>query len=114
MRRIATLALLALAAACTGRQVEVGTGPETAAAAEGSVSVRVSNSLAQAVNVYVVTNGQEAFVGQVAAQSTQLLTVRGVAAGTTATLRAREVDGRRTYERENVSLAAGTLDWRVP
>jgi hypothetical protein len=112
--RIATLVLLALAAACTGRQVEVRTGPETAAATENAVSLRVTNSLTQAVNVYLVTDGREAFVGQVAAQSTQLLTVQGVTAGASATLRAREVDGRRTYERANVGLSAGVLEWRVP
>jgi len=114
MRRIAPLVLLALAAACTGRQVEVRTGPETAAAVESAVSLRVTNSAQQAVNVYVVTNGQEAFVGQVAAQSTQLLTVQGVPSGSSVPLRAREVDGRRTYERANVALAAGVFEWRVP
>jgi hypothetical protein len=113
MRRLAPLVLLALAAACTGRQVEVRTGPETAAV-ESAASLRVTNSAQQAVNVYVVTNGQEAFVGQVAAQSTQLLTVQGVPSGSSVTLRAREVDGRRTYERANVALAAGVFEWRVP
>ena len=114
MRRIATLALVLLAAACTGRQVEVRTGPEGAGAVEAAASLRITNSSTQAVNVYVVTDGREAFVGQVAAQSTQLLTVQGVDAGATVTLRAREVDGRRTYERANVALSAGVFEWRVP
>ena len=114
MRAIATLALVALAAACTGRQVEVRTGPDAAGAVESAVSLRVTNSLAQAVNVYVVTEGREAFVGQVAANSTQLLTVQGVAAGSTVQLRAREVDGRRTYDRNDVALSAGVFEWRVP
>jgi len=114
MKRFATLALLVLAAACSGRQVEVRTGPETGAAVETAASLRVTNSLTQAVNVYVVTEGREAFVGQVAAQSTQLLTLQGVNSGASVTLRAREVDGRRTYERTDVAVTGGTFEWRVP
>ena len=110
---LATLALLALAPACTGRQVEVRTGPE-APATQGSVSVRVTNSLTQAVNVYVVTGGVETFVTQVPAQGSQTAAVQGVAPGATVTLRARQVDGSRTYERANVVLTSGVFDWRVP
>lgn len=113
MIRSVAVALLALAVACTGRQVEVGTGPETGAAVEAP-AVRVTNSLTQAVNVYVVTEGREVYVAQVAAQATQQVAVQGVAAGANVTLRAREVDGGRTYERANVTLGAGVLDWRVP
>lgn len=113
MIRFVAVALLALMAACTGRQVEVGTGPETGVAAQAP-ALRVTNSLTQAVNVYVVTEGREVFVAQVAAQATQQLTVQGVAAGATVTLRAREIDGGRTYERANVALGSGVLDWRVP
>ncbi len=111
MRVIATL-LLALTVACTGRQVEVGTGPATAAP-ESAPLLRVTNSLPQAVNVYVVTAGSELFVGQVGAQATQQLAVQGVAAGASVTLRARQVDGRNVYERANVVLS-GVFEWRVP
>ena len=111
MRALATL-LLAFAVACTGRQVEVGTGP-TPASVEAAPLLRVTNSLPQAVNVYVVNGGAEMFVGQVGAQSTQQLAVQGMAAGASVTLRARQVDGRSAYERTNVVLS-GVYEWRVP
>ena len=110
---LALLAPLAFAPACSGRQVEVRTGPE-APATQNTASVRVTNSLTQAVNVYVVQGGLETFVVQVAAQSTQTAAVQGVSPGATVTLRARQVDGGRTYERPNVSLGTGVFDWRVP
>ena len=114
MRRVIAIALLALSAACTGRQVEVGTGPQTPAGVQGAPALRVTNSLAQAVNVYVVMGSGEMFVGQVAAQSAQQLTVQGVTAGASVTLRARGVDGRNVYERANVTLGSGVFEWRVP
>jgi hypothetical protein len=39
--------------------------------------------------------------------------VAGISAGTTVTLKARTVDGTRTYSRENVYLASN-FEWRVP
>ena len=111
MRALATL-LLALTVACTGRQVEVGTGP-AAEAPESAPLIRVTNSLARAVNVYVVNGSSEMFVGQVGAQATQQLAVQGVASGTSVTLRARDVDGGNVYERANVVLS-GVYEWRVP
>lgn len=111
MKAFATI-LLALCVACTGRQVEVGTGPATQGV-EAAPSLRVTNSLAQAVNVYVVDGGTETFVGQVGAQATQQLTVRGMQAGSAVTLRARQVDGRNVYERANVVLS-DVYEWRVP
>ena len=111
MRALATL-LLALTVACTGRQVEVGTGP-VAESPEAAPLLRVTNSLSQAVNVYVVTGASEMFVGQVGAQATQQLAVQGVALGASVTLRARQVDGRNVYERANVVLS-GVYEWRVP
>ena len=110
----AFVAVLALAlAACTGRQVEVGTGPEQAAS-QGAVSLRVTNTLTMPVNVYVVRNGTETFVRQIGAQSTQEVSVAGVDPGATVTLRARQVDGVRTYERADVTLSGGVYEWRVP
>jgi hypothetical protein len=110
----AFVAVLALAlAACTGRQVEVGTGPEQAAT-QGTAALRVTNTLGMPVNVYVVRNGTEMFVRQVDANATQQLTVQGVEPGATVTLRARQVDGVRTYERANVTLGGGVYEWRVP
>ena len=111
MRAFATL-LLALAVACTGRQVEVGTGP-AAEAPESAPLIRVTNSLPQAVNVYVVNGASEMFVGQVGAQATQQLAVQGTTPGASVTLRARQVDGRNVFERTNVVLS-GVYEWRVP
>ncbi len=112
VRVVAALALLT-AVGCTGRQIEVQTGAETQAPA-AAPTLRVNNTLAQAVNVYVVAGGNEIFVRQVAARSTAEVPVRGVTAGTMVTLRARQVDGRQVYERPDVVLDAGVFDWRVP
>ncbi len=95
--------------ACAGRQVEVRTGPPPAA----DVSIRLTNNLSQAVNVYVTTGGTDVFLKQVAANSVEVLPVSGIAAGTTVTLKARTVDGTRTYTRDNVYLATN-YEWRVP
>lgn len=113
-RAAAMIALAALLTGCTGRQVEVGTGPETAQNSEAAVSLRVTNTLAQAVNVYVVTGGSELFVRQVAARGTEQFVVQGVPAGTAVTLRARQVDGRQVYERADVVLQGGVFEWRLP
>lgn len=95
--------------ACAGRKVEVRTGPQPAA----DVSLRFTNNLSQAVNVYVTTGGSDVFLKQVAANSVEVLPIAGIAAGTTVTLKARTVDGTRTYTRDNVYLAT-SYDWRVP
>ncbi|HEX2722971.1 MAG TPA: hypothetical protein VHM24_08635 [Gemmatimonadaceae bacterium] len=107
--RIATLALVVAAVACGPRQVEVSTGPQPAA----DVSVRFTNNLTQAVNLYVTSGGTDVFLKQVAASSVEVVPIRGLSAGTTVTLKARTVDGTRTYSRDNVYLAAN-YDWRVP
>ena len=107
--RIATLALLLATVACGPRQVEVSTGPQPAA----DVSIRFTNNLSQAVNLYVTTGGTDVFLKQVAANSIENVPVRGLNAGTTVTLKARTVDGTRTYSRDNIYLAAN-YEWRVP
>ena len=104
-----SLALVIATTACAGRKVEVRTGPQPAA----DVSVRFTNNLSQAVNVYITTGGTDVFLKQVAANSTEVLPVQGIAAGTTVTLKARTVDGTRTYTRDNVYLATN-YEWRVP
>ena len=113
-RAVAVIALAGLLAGCAGRQVEVGTGPETAPASENAVSLRVTNNLAQAVNVYVVEGTREIFVRQVPGRGTEQFQVGGVAAGSTVTLRARQVDGRQVYERSKVTLQGGVFEWHVP
>jgi hypothetical protein len=105
---LATAALLG-AAACGPRQVDVETGATPDAA---STSLTVTNNSAQQVNIYVETGGTELFVGQVAPNSTQTLTVSGVAAGASVTLRARPV-GQTTGWSRNVTLS-GNTSWTVP
>jgi len=65
------------------------------------------------VNVYVTTGGTDVFLKQVSANSVEVLPVAGIPAGTSVTLKARTVDGTRTYSRDNVYLATN-YDWRVP
>jgi hypothetical protein len=77
------------------------------------VSLRVTNNLTQAVNVYVTNAGSDIFLKQVAANSTEAMTVPGVPAGATVMLKATPVDGSRTYTRDNVTLTA-SYDWTVP
>jgi len=108
---IASLALIVAAStsACGPRQVEVTTGAQPAA----DVSIRFTNNLTQAVNLYVTSGGTDVFLKQVAASTVEVVPVRGLATGTTVTLKARTVDGTRTYTRDNIYLAAN-YDWRVP
>lgn len=105
------LAALALSAvtACGPRQVEVRTGPQPAT----EVTLRVTNNLAQAVNVYMVSSGNDVFLKQVAANSAASMSVPGVSAGTTVSLKATPVDGSRTYTRDNVTLSS-LYEWQVP
>lgn len=105
---MASLSMLALAA-CGGRQVEVRTGPEPTA----DVALHVTNNLSQAVNVYVVSGGNDIFVKQVAANSVEHVPVSGVPAGATVNLRAVTVDGTRTYSKTNVTMS-GMYEWRLP
>ncbi len=103
------LAVAASTSACGPRQVEVTTGAQPAA----DISVRFTNNLTQAVNLYVTSGGTDVFLKQVAAGSVENVPVRGLAAGATVTLKARTVDGTRTYSRDNIYLAAN-YEWRVP
>ena len=107
---IASLALVVAAtSACGPRQVEVTTGAQPAA----EVSLRFTNNLTQAVNLYVTSAGTDIFLKQVAANTVEQVPIKGLAAGTTVTLKARTVDGTRTYTRDNITLAS-SYDWRVP
>ena len=105
----ASLAMAVVLTACGPRQVEVTTGPAPAA----DVSIRLTNNLTQAVNLYVTSAGTDVFLKQVAAGSVEVVPVRGIAAGTTVTLKARTVDGTRTYTRDNIYLSSN-YEWRVP
>ena len=102
-------ALTISATACGPRQVEVTTGAQPAA----DISIRFTNNLTQAVNLYVTSGGTDIFLKQVAASSVEVVPLHGITAGQVVTLKARTVDGTRTYSRDNVSLAAN-YEWRVP
>jgi hypothetical protein len=102
------LSMVALAA-CSGRQVEVRTGPTPAA----ETAIHLTNDLSQAVNVYVVSGGNDIFLKQVAANSVEHLPIAGVPAGATVNLRAVTVDNTRTYTKNNVTLTS-MYSWRLP
>lgn len=111
MLRIMTAVFFAIAAAgCGPRQVQVETGTPSSS----EVALRVTNNLSQAVNVYISGGGTtEVFVKQVGASSSEWVPVQGFSAGTIVTLRARTVDGARTYHKDNVVLES-MYEWRVP
>lgn len=97
------------AAACAPRQVEVRTAPSTAT----NVALQVTNTLQQAVNVYVTAGGQDTFLRQVPANSTQIVPVQGLPVGTTVTVKAVTIDGTSTYKKDNVVLS-GTYNFHLP
>jgi hypothetical protein len=116
--RVPLLALaLAAAAACGPRQVEVRTAPTTTT----EQSVRITNNLSQAVNVYVVdgasgtsgTTPGEMFLRQIPPNTVEKVPVLNVPAGRTVYFKAVTVDGSRTYQSRNVPLN-GTFLWSVP
>ena len=111
-RLIALFALLLPGAAtlggCAPRAVEVRTAVD-----RPEVTLALANDTDRAVNVYVVVGGTELFLRQVAARSTVALPVRGVTSGSTVTLRAVSMDGRKRYEQPGV-VATGTVRWALP
>ena len=100
--------LMAAATACGPRDVDVRTSP-----AKSETSVRVTNTLGQAVNVYVLSGDNEIFLRQVPANTEARLSVPNVPSGSTVRLRAVTLDGSRTYTSDSVVLQ-GTYPWRVP
>ena len=108
MRMLTVVFLVAAIAACS-RKVEVNTAPTPSS----GVAVHLTNNASQAVNAYVTSNGSDIFIGQVAPNSEKTLAVSGVSSGSTVMLKARTVDGARTYTKDNVSLTS-SYDWTVP
>jgi hypothetical protein len=109
MRKLILAVCLSASAVACSRKVEVQTAPAVAS----QVQLKVTNTASQAVSVYVTGGGSEIFLKQVAANSTETLSVPGVAAGSTVRLRAMLADGSRSYTREGVVLN-GTFEWRIP
>ncbi|MDP1860952.1 MAG: hypothetical protein Q8K82_19920 [Gemmatimonadaceae bacterium] len=101
--------VLMLGSAACSRQVTLQATP--AAAVE--VSIKVTNNTTQPITVFVQAGGTEITLKQVAARSTEILSVPNVAAGTTVRLRATLADGSRSYTRESVVLN-GVFEWQVP
>jgi hypothetical protein len=109
MRALLAGVLLVATVACGGRQVKVETAPKTSAA----VTLHFTNNDNSAVNVYVVNQGTDLFLKQVAANSTEDLPVAGIASGTQVRLKATRTDGSKTYTSDPMALNA-TTTWRVP
>ena len=111
MLRILTAVVFAVTAAgCGPRQVQIETGASTS----NEVALRVTNNLSQAVNVYISGGGTtDVFVKQIGANSSEWVPVQGFTVGSVVTLRARTVDGARTYTKDNVVLE-NMYEWRVP
>jgi hypothetical protein len=107
MKRL-LLALVVSATAC-GPRVEVRTAPPQAQ----QNAIQLTNTLAQAVNVYVNYNGTDQFIQQVRANTALRLPVSGIPAGATVTVKAITVDGTRTYSAQNVVMN-GTYNFSVP
>lgn len=108
---IAALTLL-LATACGPRQVEVRTAPSQS---ENAPTIHFTNNLPQPVNVYVTTGGNDLFVGQVSANTTSDLVVRGVTSGSSVALKAVTMDAARTYTPPNRSvILEGRYNWTIP
>ena len=110
MRALLAGMLLIVAASCGKRQVKVVTAPKAAAAA---VSLHFTNNDNNAVNVFVVNEGTDLFLKQVAPNSTEDLPVAGIATGTQVRLKATRSDGSKTYTSDPMPLSANTT-WRVP
>ena len=109
MRKLVLAVLVMVSAAACSRKVEVQTAPSVSSA----VQLKVTNTAAQAVSVYVTGAGSEIFLKQVAPNSTETLPVPGIAPGTTVRLRAMLADGSRSYTRDGVVLN-DVFEWRVP
>jgi hypothetical protein len=101
-------ALLIATAACGPRTVAVTTGDQPAS----EVSLRVTNNLSQAINVYIRSGASDVFVKQIAANTVEWVPIQGFRAGTSVTLMARPVSGTPTYS-QSVVLSQ-SVEWRVP
>jgi hypothetical protein len=109
MRALLAGMVFVVATACGGRQVNVETAPKTTAA----VTLNFTNNDPNAVNVYVVNDGNDTFLKQVAANSTEVMPVPGISAGKQVRLKATRTDGSKTYTSDPITLTASS-NWRVP
>ena len=108
MRHLLMAAALLAAVGCGPRQVLVTTGAQPAS----EVSLRITNNLSQAVNVYIRSGTSDIFVKQISANTVEWVPIEGFRPGTTVTLVARPVSGSPTYS-QTVVLEQ-SVEWRVP
>jgi hypothetical protein len=109
MRAFFAVLALVVAAACGPRQVDVTSGAPTT---QSQLSLTVVNNETQPIQVYVVQGGNPMFIKQVGARSTDVLSVPGVASGSSVTLRATRADGSRTWNKD-VNLT-DAYRWEIP
>ena len=109
MKRLIAMMAIVAVTACGPRNVEIRTGPQPVS----EVTLRVTNNLSQAANIYVVNGRSDVFLKQVPAHGAESMNVPGIAAGSTVQLKATPVDGSRSYTRDNVTLS-GLYEWQVP
>lgn len=109
LKPVATACIVMVLAACGPREVQIQTAPRESA----DVTIRFTNNLLNAVNVYVTADGQDWFLRQVGPNRTENLPAAGLSVGTRVTLKATVVDGSRTYQRADVRLES-LVPWQVP
>ena len=109
MRALLAILALVIVAACGPRQVDVSSG--ASASTQSQPSLTVTNNYTQPVQIYVVQGGNPTYIRDVAARSTETMSVPGVTAGTSVTLRAVRPDGQQ-YTRD-VTLTS-SFNWTVP
>jgi len=107
--KAALLVALAVAVVGCSRPVKVQTAPQPTS----QIAVHVTNNADMAMNVDVVSGGNDIFLGQVSANSTKLMPVSGLESGAVVTLKATTADGTHTYHKDGVVLS-GTYTWTVP
>src|SRR5476649_1446487 len=99
--RAAVLAFAVVGAVACGGPPEVRSAPVPQG--QGELVVALTNSLSQAVNIYVTpTGGTELFLRQVAANTVERVPVQGVSRGTNVIFKAVTIDGSRTYQSRNI------------
>jgi hypothetical protein len=109
--RTALIAVLVAVMVGCGRKVVVEPTPAPQQAPQ--LAIHVTNNATIAMNIHVITGGNDVFLGQVMGNSTKLIPVSAITPGTSVTLTATTADGTHTYRKAGVVLS-GTYAWTVP
>jgi hypothetical protein len=109
-RRVASLLVVALVGILGATACAFGLRGSRADA-----SVEIRNTADIGVNMYMLprTGLNEVFLGQVGPKSNRRVRIPRVAAGDTVWLRARPIDGRPEYVRNDIVLGRKTV-WQIP